>query len=101
MLFESFSITLAYRERYYDLDLKEVHSLDGPRKFEVIQGGIGILIMVFENTNWSTCVVDDLPPVVKQDTEVFVSQELIELLIQAIVNYYDCFTERKILKHRN
>ena len=73
----------------------------GARMFEIVQGGIGILILIFEDGKWHNYVVDDLHPTVKQDTDTFVTQELVELLIQAIVNYYDCFTERKIIRYKN
>lgn len=51
---------------------------------------------MFKSGGWTIYVVDDLHPVVKQDTELFVSDELIELLTQATKTYFDCLTERKL-----
>jgi hypothetical protein len=101
MLFEAFNITIMYRECDWELEIREIHRMQAGRHFEVIQGGISIVILMFENGEWQMYLVDDLHPIVKQDTENFVSPELVELLIQAIVNYYDCFTDRKILKYQN
>jgi hypothetical protein len=96
MLFEEFNIVLIVQEQSCELDVRERHSLDTIRQFEIIQGGINIMLMMFKNGVWTMYIVDGLHPTVKQDTLLFVSQELIDLLIQAIVNYYDCFTQRKI-----
>ncbi|MCO5948073.1 hypothetical protein [Mucilaginibacter flavidus] len=52
--------------------------------------------MMFKNGLWSVYIVDDLHPVAKQDTEMFVTDELIELLTQAIKTYLDCLTGNKL-----
>ena len=101
MLFESFTITLNYRDLPCELDIRERYANDGSRSFEVIQGGIGIILLTFDKGDWTMCIADDLHEIVKHDTETFVSDGLVKLLVQAIVNYYDCFTERKILYNNN
>lgn len=96
MLFEQFPLTIHYRNQACELEIREVYSLSNLRTFEVIQGGIGIMLLMVDNGVWSMCIVDDLHEVVKQDTDNFVNTELVDVLIQAIVNYFDCFTGRPI-----
>ena len=98
MLFESFHITLTYRQAPAELEIRECYHNHGSRVFEVIQGGIGIIVLTLADGKWNMCVADDVHPVVKQDTERFVSHELVELLISAIIKHYDCFSQRKIKK---
>jgi hypothetical protein len=101
MLFESFSITLNYGGRDCELDVNEMYKQDGSRCFEIVQGGLGIMLLMFSNSRWRVCIVDDLHPIVKQDTDNFITGELIELLIDAIVGHYDRTTERKIVPVRS
>lgn len=96
MLFESFTLTLVYREALCDLDIREVSFTDNFSSWEIVQGGLAILTMTFNAHGWEMTINEDASPIVKQDTERFVSQELINILKQGIVTHYDCFTNRKI-----
>jgi hypothetical protein len=98
MLFENFNLNLSYRDRICELEVRELYGNPEVRSFEVLQGGITILILAFNDNAWHLSMIEGLHPVVKQDTEDFVSQELQTLLVQAVTSYYQLFTDRKILR---
>ena len=79
-----------------ELDIQERYGQPEKRFFDIIQGGIPILLLKWDNVVWEMEIAPDLHPIVKQDTESFMSDGLKNLLIKAVVTYFDCFTEEKI-----
>ena len=96
MLFESFDLSISYRNRSCDLTIRESYEDISVRKFEIVQGGITIFMLSYLNGDWVVNIMEDLHPVVKQDTEDFVSQELIKTLGLAIRAHYQLFKADKI-----
>lgn len=91
MLFESFDIAISYRDMPYELTIRENYEDATIRSFEVVQGGITIFKLSYVQERWIVKLFEDLHPVVKQDTEDFVTQELIETLGMAIRAHYQLF----------
>jgi hypothetical protein len=96
MLFESFNITIAYRGMACEFEIRERYSDPLVRAFEIVQGGIAILLLTFKEYQWSMSIISGLHPVVKQDVEDLVSEELKETLGTAITLHYQLFTNNKI-----
>ncbi len=88
MLFESFVITINYRGQLCELEIRECYGNLGVRAFEIVQGGIVIIALVYRDKVWQMTIMDDLHPVVRQDTEDFVSQELQLIISEAIRTHY-------------
>ena len=96
MLFESFDLSISYRGMACDLTIMECYEDVSVRKFEVVQGGITIFKLSYMGSEWVASITEDLHPVVKQDTEDFVSQELVRTLGLAIRAHYQLFKADKI-----
>lgn len=79
-----------------DLTIREIYEDVNVRRFEVVQGGIAIFKLSYLQGKWVADIFKDLHPVVKQDTEDFVSQELIDKLGFAIRAHYQLFKADKI-----
>lgn len=98
MLFESFIITVNYRSRLCELEIRECYGNLNVRAFEVVQGGIAVLSLVYKDKEWHMAIMEGLHPVVKQDTEDFMSQELKKILSQAIMAHYQLIAGKRTSK---
>jgi hypothetical protein len=96
MLFEAFTLTFVYKEALCDLEIRELTFSDEMCSWEIVQGGVSILCVTYKSNEWRMVLDETAHPVVKQDTEKFVSQELASILKQGIITHYDCFTNHKI-----
>ncbi|UEG51360.1 hypothetical protein LLH06_10285 [Mucilaginibacter daejeonensis] len=98
MLFESFNITISYRNMACEFEIRERYGDPMVRAFEIVQGGIAILLLTFKEYKWCMSIISGLHPVVKQDVKDLVSEELKETLGTAITLHYQLFTNNKIKK---
>lgn len=88
MLFENFIITIKYRGRLCELEIRECYSNLDMKAFEIVQGGIVVIALIYKSKVWQMTIMDGLHPVVRQDTEDFVSQELQLIVSEAIRTHY-------------
>ena len=84
MLFESFTVTITLNQNLLEFGIQKLYGSAYQRSYEVLQGGINIMLLNFTGVNWQAVMVPGLHPVVRQDTEALMSNELVKALVKAI-----------------
>ena len=90
MLFESFTVTITLNQNLLEFGIQQCYSSSHEQSFEVIQGGINIILLHFNQGQWQAAIVPGLHPVVQHDTEALISNKLVKALGPAITQHYHC-----------